>query len=225
MSEGPRRWRWSDSLDPLLATLDGDGVLAIPTESSYGLAVDPRRPRAVAAVFSIKSRPPDRPLPVILGEPRQLRMLGGDPASPALAEVASLWPAPLSVVVPIERPLPATAGRPSLAVRVPSHSRLRELLVRLGRPLTATSANASGQQPATRPAELMDLLEGWPSVVIDDGELPGGPPSTLVEVTSEGLCVLRAGAIPVERLRESLSLPVFSAAAAEISAEDSRQGR
>lgn len=221
MSERPRRWRWGGPLEPLVEMLDRDGVLAIPTESSYGLGVDPRRRRAVATVFSIKSRPPDRPLPVILGDLAQLRMLGGDPGSPALAEVAALWPAPLSVVVPIEQPLPATAGRRSLAVRVPSHRRLRELLLRLGRPLTATSANPSGQRPVTRQVELLELLSGWPALVIDDGELPGGPPSTLVEVTREGLRVLRAGAITCERLRRSLPLPVFSAAAAEISAEDS----
>jgi len=224
MSQGPDSWRWGDDLAVLANLLARGGMLAIPTESTYGLGVDPRSAEGVAALYHFKSRPLDKALPVVMGDLEQLKLVGGDPDSPELVELAALWPAPLTVIVPIERPIPASAGGRTLAVRVPAHERLRTLLLELGRPLTATSANPSGESPVSDPSMLTVMLSGWPSVIVDDGVLTGGPVSTIVQSVEEGYRVLRVGNVSPEWLRGRVTRRVFSAAAAEIPADDSRQG-
>ncbi len=223
MKPVPSIWQWDQEISDLVSVLDRGGMLAIPTESTYGLAVDPASREGVAMLFRFKGRPHDKALPVVLGDLTQLELLGGDPRSEDLRELAALWPAPLTVVVPIEKPIAASVGRSSLAVRVPAHDRLRCLLQQLGRPLTATSANPSGGQPVSDPEVLMSLLAGWPSAVVNDGVLSGGPPSTLVQISREGYRVLRVGRLSLDWLRGRVSRPVFSATTAEILADDSPQ--
>ena len=206
MSLPARLWRWGDPVEPLRDLLRRGGVLGIPTESSYGLAVDPGNPAGVAAVYRIKTREAGKPLLAVVADVGQLGGLGIDPDLPVLARLAACWPGPLTAVLPLVRPLPAAAGTGSLAVRVPGHPRLRELLADLGHGLTATSANRSGGEPLLDPAEVAALLAGEDSLVVDDGILPGGPPSTLVAIEEAGPVVLRTGSYPVERLRERLGL-------------------
>lgn len=223
MNRSPTIWRWGEELSTLTRILDRGGFLAIPTESSYGLAADPCSSAGVAAIYECKGRPPEKALPVVLGELGQLAGLGGDPSSPELVELAALWPAPLTVIVPIRQPIAASGGTSTLAVRVPSHERLRSLLLTLDRPLTATSANPAGRKPVSGLVELRRLLTPWPSILIDDGDLVGGAPSTLVQPTDQGYRVLREGAIDRDWLQTRLTRPVFSAALAEIPADDSAE--
>lgn len=204
-----RRWHFGEPPGALRDTLRRGGILAIPTESSYGLGVDPRNANGVQAVFEVKRRDGGKPLPVVVAGVEQLPALGVDPADPAVAPFVPLWPAPLSVLAPLRAPLPAAAGANRLAVRVPDHAALRRLLVELG-PLTATSANRSGEPPVLDPLALEPMLAGVDAVVVDGGVLPGGPPSTLVEWTADGPRVRRAGRYPLAALRQAIS-----AAAAE----------
>jgi L-threonylcarbamoyladenylate synthase len=180
-------------------------VLAIPTESSYALAADPASAAGVAAVYRMKGRDAGKPLPVVASGLDQLAGLGIDPDLPILVRLARVWPAPVSVLVPLTRPLPAAAGAGTLAVRIPAQPRLRSLLAALGTALTATSANKSGGEPALTAAEAAAVVAGEDAVVVDSGALPGGPPSTLVEWTPAGLVVLRHGSFPAGRLREALA--------------------
>lgn len=200
--ELPPVWRWGDPIAPLQAAVERGAILALPTESSYGLGVDPRDARAVAAVFRVKSREGRNPLPVVISDLDQLEKLGIDRTAPGVRRLAHLWPAALSVLLPTRAPLPAMVGESTLAVRVPAHARLRELLAWLGRPLTATSANRSGEPPLLEAAGVRALLAGEDAVVIDEGVLPGGPPSTLVAWREGRFDVLRAGRFPVDRLQE-----------------------
>ena len=203
-------WRPGDPIEPLRALVARGGVLAIPTESSYGLAADPRNRMGVEAIYRIKGREAGKPLPVVVADLAQLRDLGIDPGLPILEALSTCWPAPLTVVLPIARSyliarsLPAAAGEPTLAVRIPSHEGLRRLLAGLGHGLTATSANRSGGEPILDPAEAAELLAGLDAAVVDGGVLSGGPPSTLVAIEASGLVVLRTGSYPVDRLRERL---------------------
>lgn len=196
-------WRWGDPVAPLAALLSRGGVLAIPTESSYGLACDPRNPAGVAAVYRVKGRPADKPLPVVIAGPEQLPGLGIDPDLPILGRLSPAWPGALSLLLPLPPrpvPLPAAAGAGALAVRVPAHARLRALLAALGTALTATSANRSGEAPVLDPRALPELLAGEDAAVVDDGVLPGGPPSTLVVEEGGALRILRPGSFPAARL-------------------------
>ena len=194
---GPALWRWGEDPWRLDEHWGRGGVVAIPTESSYGLAVDPRDPGAVAAVLRIKGRPEGQALPVVGGAVADLERLGLRLDLAVLAPVVAAWPAALTVVVPCAAGLPAACGLPSLAVRIPAHPALAGLLRSLERAVTATSANRSGEAPATRVEEVLELLRGEPAIVIDDGVLPGGPPSTIVEIRGGRLVVSRSGRHPV----------------------------
>jgi L-threonylcarbamoyladenylate synthase len=209
--------------------LAAHGILGIPTESSYALAVDPRSSEGVETIFRFKQRPADKPLPVVIGALEHLELLGIDTQDPDLRALASLWPSPLSVVVPIHHPLPAACGSGSLAVRMPDHKGLVEMLIGLQTPLTATSANRSGEPPIRDPMELADKLNGWRALIVDDGCLVGGAPSTMVTLRSGDLEVLRMGRYPIAVLERKLSDlgwgGGFSAAVAEKSADRSSEAR
>ena len=202
------RWHPGDPVAPLQALLARGGLLAVPTESSYGLAADPRNPAGVAAVYRVKRREAGKPLPVVVAHPGQLADLGIDSGLPILRPlVESCWPGPLTVLLPIaqEPTLPAAAGGGTLAVRIPGNLVLRQLLASLGHGLTATSANWSGGEPVLDPGGAAALLAGEDAVVVDGGVLPGGLPSTVVAIETSGPVVLRAGSFPVERLRACLT--------------------
>jgi L-threonylcarbamoyladenylate synthase len=200
-------WRSGDPVEPLRALLARGGVVAIPTESSYGLGADPWNPVGIEAIYRIKGRERGKPLPVVVAGLGQLPSLGInlgiDPDLNIVKPLFAHWPGPLTVVLPLAKPLPAAAGERSLAVRVPGHEGLRELLAAIGHGLTATSANRSGGEPVLDPAELPGLLAGEDAMIVDGGVLPGGPPSTLVAIGEEGLVVLRAGRFPAERLMKA----------------------
>lgn len=198
-----RWWHPGDPVEPLREVLARGGLLAVPTESSYGLAADPRNPDGVAAVYRIKGRGAGKPLPVVVAGLGQLAGLGIDPDLPILKRFSACWPGPLTVILPVagEPPLAAAAGGSTLAVRVPGHDGLRSLLAGLGHGLTATSANRSGGAPIVDPGGAAAFLAGEDAVIVDGGVLPGGLPSTLVAIEESAPVVLRAGSFPVARLR------------------------
>lgn len=187
-------WPWDGDLNEVRAVLSEGRILAIPTESSYGLAVDPRSASGVEAIYRLKERERGKPLPVVAANLEQAVDLGVEP-NEAIRFAEAHWPAPLTVVAPLRSGLsvPAAAGGDTLAVRVPDHDRLRALLQTLGHPLTATSANRSGDPPACDLADLEPILRAAGAVVIGGDPTPGGLASTVVSWTSAGLRVLRRG--------------------------------
>lgn len=198
------RWRFGDDPRAVAAALGRGAVLAIPTESSYGLGVDPRDAAGVAAIFRLKGRPENKALPVVGAGAESFRPLGVAEGDPALAWAAPRWPAALAVLVALRKPIPASAGGRTLAVRVPAEPRLRGLLAALGRPLTATSANPSGEPPFTDPDAAAAWLAGASAaagvevLVVDGGRLAGGAPSTLVEIALGRPVVRRPGRYEVD---------------------------
>ncbi len=194
--------RWSFAVDAaeIAALLGRGGLIAFPTESSYGLGADPQSAAGVAAVYRLKGREADKPLPVVAAAVEQLLALGVAADSPGLAWARSRWPAALTVVLPLAAPVAASAGRREIAARIPAHPELRALLARLGHGLTATSANPSGSPPLVDPEEVASWLLGQPveAAVIDGGRLPGGPPSTLVDWSPGGPRLLRAGRVALD---------------------------
>lgn len=182
------------------------GVVAYPTDTLYGLAVDPRRDLAVRKLFAVKERDHSAAIALIAADPSQAEMIGvfGE-AEHKLAR--AFWPGPLTIIVPsapgLSRWISGELG--TVGVRVPAHPVACALAGAFGFPLTATSANLSGRKAAETADEVAATLEGRIDALIDAGPAPGGPPSTLVEITNDGRPTLRrAGAIAWDRVLESL---------------------
>jgi L-threonylcarbamoyladenylate synthase len=185
------------ALDVAVGAIRGGGVVALPTDTMYGLAADPFRADAVTRVFAVKERPDDRALPLIAADMKQVRDRLG--ALPPLAErlAVRFWPGPLTLLVPASPALDTRvmAGTGKVGIRVPAHDTARMLCRACGIPLTATSANISGAPASADADEIARLLGDRIDVLIDAGPTPGGPPSTIVDASGDGLVLVRAGAI------------------------------
>jgi L-threonylcarbamoyladenylate synthase len=165
----------------------------VPTETFYGLAADPLSAAGVAKILTLKRRDEGKPLLVLFGERAQLAPLGVTASASSLDRFFAVWPAPLTVALPISAPIPASLGRPSLAVRLPAHATLAALLERIG-PVTGTSANRSGEAPCFRADAVEAILGDEIDVIVDGGTTPGGVASTLLDATVDPPRVLREGA-------------------------------
>ncbi|HSL23352.1 MAG TPA: L-threonylcarbamoyladenylate synthase [Vicinamibacterales bacterium] len=194
----PRRVR--DAVDVVRA----GHVIAYPTDTQYGLGADPRDPAAVAEVFAIKGRDAARSLPLIAGSFEQAQRTGlFDARARRLA--ARFWPGPLTLVVPQAMSFAAGVAEDGrVALRVPDHALARALAQELGCALTATSANRSGAPAAATADDVAAALGDLVSCIVDGGAAPGGAPSTIVDVSGGAPRLVRAGAVPWERVLESL---------------------
>ena len=164
-------------------------VVAVPTDTYYGLAVDPSDGAAVRRVYELKGREGEKALPVLGSSLTQLTPLVV--VSEAWRRrLEAAWPAPLTVVLPAR--VRIAAGGATLAVRVPAPALLRALLDAVG-PLTATSANRSGSPPTADPREVARALGSGLGLLLDGGDTPGGASSTLVDLTAPAPRLLRAG--------------------------------
>lgn len=176
-------------------------VVALPTDTLYGLAANPFDEVAVAAVFTVKGRPDDRAVPLIAADRAQVIALLGSlgPWGERLAE--RYWPGPLTLLMAAPPTLAGavSAGTGRVGVRVPAHAVARALCATCAMPLTATSANRSGSPASHDPDVVAQALPEVP-VLLDSGPSPGGPPSTIVDVTSNPPVLVRAGAIPWEEI-------------------------
>jgi L-threonylcarbamoyladenylate synthase len=182
------------------------GIVAFPTDTVYGLAVDPRSASAVQALFDLKGRDARSALPLISDSMEAvLRACGTmDVRSARLAR--AYWPGPLSIVLdaPSDVVPDVHAGTGTVAVRVPAHRVARAFAEACGGLVTATSANPSGHPPAASAAALEPIARDARVFVVDAGPAPGGAPSTIVDVRRGDPRVIREGAIAWNRVLESL---------------------
>ncbi len=171
------------------------GVVGLPTETFYGLAVDPHDAVAVARLHELKGRPHDKALPLAVSSLEQADALAVLD-EPWRSRLKAVWPAPVTVVVPARRELAAFGA--TVALRIPAQGMLCSLLARVG-PLTVTSANPSGGPPTTLPDDVARGLGHGLALLLDGGATPGGAPSTLLDLTVSPPLVLRPGAWQVPR--------------------------
>lgn len=199
-----------------LTRLLGGGLVAIPTETVYGLGADAEQPSAVARIFAVKARPAGHPLIVHLAGADQLAGWAATvpPSAAVLAEAC--WPGPLTLLLPRGPRVSdaVTGGRDSVGLRVPAHPLTLDLLRRSGCGIVAPSANRFGRVSPTTArhvvADLGPFLEPGRDVVLDGGPSPVGVESTIVDCTTEPPQLLRPGGIPpedIERLLDASLAP------------------
>lgn len=189
------------------AILRAGGVVAYPTETYYGLAVDPFNSAALARLFALKGRSPDKAVLLIIANPSQLSGLVSEIPSVFTIPMQQFWPGPLTLVFPGAASLPEilTGYRGTIGVRVSSHPVARELVRAFGLPVTATSANLSGYPPAVTASGVREQLGTEVDAVIDGGKTPGGLGSTILDCCEGEIRLLRDGVIPFSRIEASLS--------------------
>jgi L-threonylcarbamoyladenylate synthase len=193
--------------------LRNGGIVAIPTDTVYGIGVALDTPGGIERLFAAKRRPPDKAIALLVGDLEQAEEIGAF-TPPARALAAAFWPGGLTLVVPrrTDRPLPpaltggelAPGAIPTVGLRVPDHEAPRALARALG-PLPTTSANRSGEPEARDADEIEQLLGGAIDLILDGGPARGGPASTVVDVTAAEPRLLRVGAIPADDIERCLA--------------------
>jgi L-threonylcarbamoyladenylate synthase len=190
-----------DAMGVAAEALRAGSVVALPTDTVYGLAVDPSRPHAVERLFALKERPSGVALPVLIGTREQVQAIAGQLTGPAEELARRFWPGPLTLVVPRSDTFRVDLGGPpsalvTVGVRLPAHPLVQGLCRELG-PLAVTSANLHGAPPATTAMEVIRAFTGVDGLatVLDGGRCDGAP-STVVECRGAAVRCLRDGAIP-----------------------------
>ena len=196
-----------ETLAQACAVLRTGGVVAFPTETYYGLAVDPYNQAAISRLFALKERSFDKPVLLIVDNPSQLSSLVAEIPPPFPILMERFWPGPLTLVFPGASSLPEmlTGQRGTIGVRVSSHPVARQLVRAFGRPITATSANLSGHLPAVAASGVRDQLGPEVDLVLDGGKTPGGQGSTIMGYQEGKVCLLRAGVIPFAEIEGVLA--------------------
>ena len=187
--------------------LRSGGIVALPTDTVYGIAVSLDTPGGIERLFHVKRRPPDKGIALLLESAAQAATIGVmGAAATRLAEAC--WPGGLTLVVPrragVALPDVLTGGAPTIGLRVADHPAPRALAGAVG-PLPTTSANVSGRAEASDAAGILEQLGNSIDLILDGGPARGGPASTVVDCSREQPRVVREGAIPTQRIGELLA--------------------
>ena len=199
-------------LSPAVDIIQSGGLVAVPTETVYGLACNGLDGRAVEKVYAVKGRPPVKPLSLLVAGVDALDMYCADAPPGAYALAKKYWPGPLTIILKSKGKEPpiVRAGGQNVGLRCPDHPLTLELLRRCGLPLAAPSANLSGAPPAMSAVEVFSCFKGKIDAVLDGGKSALGEASTVFDMSAAPYRVLRAGALAEEEiwetLRESLTL-------------------
>jgi len=186
------------------------GVIVYPTESYYALGVDPYNEDAVNRLYTLKGRPANKPFPIIVSDIAMLETVAMELSAVTRVIIDRHWPGPLTIIIKAKETLPPrlTAGTGAVAVRIPGCTAARALVEAIGTPLTATSANPSGRQAANTPrmvtaySAATSLRLNDLDMIIDSGKLPGGLPSTIIDLRAGQPILIREGLIPFSNISE-----------------------
>ncbi len=182
------------------------GVIAIPTDTFYGLAADPFNLAAVDEIYRVKGRPETRALPILVNSIEQAILLAREAPRKFLRLAQAFWPGGLTLVVNAAQriPLKVTAGTGRIALRWPNSAVVRRLIDEFEGPVTGTSANISGFPSCSNAEQVMKQLGSRVPLVLDTGETGGTLASTIVELTGDTWRIGREGAIPVAEIEKAL---------------------
>jgi L-threonylcarbamoyladenylate synthase len=188
-----------DAADPTAIAAAADLLrrglsVVLPTDTVYGVGVLPFDAAAIDRLYTLKGRPAEKGIPILLGDVADVAHVAGIIPPAAAALMAHFWPGPLTLIVPRRPELPANLSPDdTIAVRVPDHAVARALIRAAGGAVATTSANVSGQPPARAADEALAALGSRVAAVLDDGPSPGGVASTVVDCTVDPPVVRRAG--------------------------------
>ena len=187
----------SKSLDHAAKLLRAGGVVAFPTETYYGLAVDPFNPAALDRLFRVKQRPSRLPILVLVGKRSQLPLLTSEVPSLYHSLMKIFWPGPLTLVFPALQTLPhqLTGQTGTVGIRHSPHQVANDLIDAFNGPITATSANISGYPAATSAEDVARMFGDDLDLILDGGLTPGGKGSTLVGMERNQLVCIRDGQV------------------------------
>ncbi|MPZ76944.1 MAG: threonylcarbamoyl-AMP synthase [Deltaproteobacteria bacterium] len=190
-----------------IAAIKRGEVIVFPTETLYGLGADALNDTAVEKVFQLKGRDPHNPIPILIADQVMLHRLVAEISPAAQMLMQTFWPGALTIVLPAQADLPkpllnSTGG---IGVRVSSQPIANQLVKDLRRPLTATSANPSGQPAASTLQQAKSYFTEGIEIFIDGGKLPSKIGSTVVEIIEDKIKIIREGEISALKLRHAMS--------------------
>ena len=193
-----------DRIDYIVSCLRQGDVIAMPTDTFYGLAVDPVNLHAVENIYRIKSRQKQKPLSLLISSLAQAYELARDTDSMLDKLADQFWPGPLTIIVRAgtKLPLRSTANTGNVAIRVPDAAIPRAVVERFGLPITATAANLQGSSECTHAACVRDQIGDRISLIVDGGPTGSSLPTTIVDLSlGQGRWeILREGAIPTHEI-------------------------
>ena len=203
----------SSSIDIAVRALNSDLLVAIPTETVYGLAARASSPSAVKKIFKTKGRPSEHPLILHVAKIEELSLWASELSKDALVLAEKYWPGPLTLVVRRNNKVcdEITGGRDTVAIRCPSHPITTELLICLGDAIVAPSANRFGKVSPTSARHVAEDFGDEITVILDGGECSIGVESTIVDCTTNPPQILRAGAVTAEQIEIDCGITVASA--------------
>jgi L-threonylcarbamoyladenylate synthase len=189
-------------LQRAVETLESGGIVAYPTETFYALGVKFDLHQSLQRLHELKRRPHEKALPLIIGDQHVLSTLSCSLNEIARSFMQKFWPGPLTLIIPALDHLShyLTAGTHAVAVRIPGESFALTLARAAQFPITATSANISGNPPASDPSSVAEYFDAMIDLIIDNGRTPGGLPSTIVDVTGRRAILRREGAVKKENM-------------------------
>ncbi len=187
--------------------IDQGGIVVFPAQSLYGLAVDAANPGALKRIFDLKQRPVTNPLLVLINEPEALNSLVTSVPDSAKCLMESFWPGNITLVFHALKTLSQilTAGSGKIGVRLPGQPVAFALAREVGRPITGTSANLSGEPGCSRISDLPPSIIQGVDLILDAGILKGGTGSSVVDTTTDPVKVLREGIIPANDILAAIN--------------------
>ena len=189
------------SLSQAIATLRDGGVVAFPTDTVYGVGVDPFQPEAVRELYRIKGRPIDKPIPILVGSVSDVERVAQNLPAPFARLATRFWPGELTLIVEAKAlPPEITAGGNTVGVRMPDHPLALALLQRFGGAIATTSANKSDEPPATSAEEVRSELGQLVDTVLDGGQTTTRVASTVLDLSVLPPQIRRHGGISMDQL-------------------------
>lgn len=191
------------ALETAISAAQKGGVIAFPTDTVYGLGASLAHREALARIYDIKGRSPDKPLPILIASLDVISTLAENPDPELLRLAARFWPGPLTIVLTARPNLPMEVVAPdnTIGVRIPDHSIALTIAQHNGGSIATSSANRSGSRPACTAEEIRVEFGGEIEVILDGGIAPCSVASTVIRREGDTINVLREGAITAERIQ------------------------